>query len=110
MIPFAVFGAEASVTGYAKRNLEKTSMAVMTFSFPPQGGKFGKKSIRIAISGPKVPFGQIDQFRGNGRVRDSFVFFADFTSLIPFSNTFCDAWIVVFSSNFDEHFGYSWVY
>ena len=35
MRTFAVLMADASVTGYAKRYMEKTSKAVMMFSYPP---------------------------------------------------------------------------
>ena len=58
MITFAVFMAEASVTGYAKRYLEHT-YHVAIFSYPPRGGRFGNKSIYIASSGPKSHSGRL---------------------------------------------------
>ena len=58
IMTLAVFVAEASVTRYAKRYLENTSIAVMIFSYPPLDGKFGNKSICIATSGPRSHSGK----------------------------------------------------
>ena len=56
---FAVFVAVASVTVYAKRYLEKTSIAVKLFSYPPLGGKFDSKSICMASLGPMSHSGEL---------------------------------------------------
>ena len=68
IITLAVFVAEASVTGCAKRYRENTSNAVMIFSYPPLGGRFGNKSICLASSGPKSHSGKFN----NSGVMDEF--------------------------------------
>ena len=68
MRTFAVLMAEASVTGYAKRYREKTSKAVMMFSYPPLGGRFGNRSICKASSGPRSHSGKFS----NSGVIDAF--------------------------------------
>ena len=44
-----------------KRYLEKTSIAVIIFSYRPLGGKFGSKSICMASSGPKSNSGRLSK-------------------------------------------------
>ena len=56
---FAVDVAVASISGYANRYREKTSMAVMMQLYPPLGGKLGRRSICIASSGPKSHSGKL---------------------------------------------------
>ena len=68
MRTFAVLMAEKSVTGYAKRYLEKTSKAVMMFSYPPLGGRFDNRSVCKAFSRPRSHSGKFS----NSGVIDAF--------------------------------------
>ena len=53
MITLAVLTAVGQDTGNAKECLEKTSIAVMMFSYPPFGGSSGKMYICMTYSAPK---------------------------------------------------------
>ena len=49
---FAVLIADASATGYANKYREKASIAVIVFSNPPLGSRWGRITICMASSGP----------------------------------------------------------
>ena len=59
IITFATFVAVASISGYANKYLEKTSIAVITVWYPPLAGKLGSKSICMASSGPRSHSGRL---------------------------------------------------